>query len=89
MRQSFIDMEAMFQVRDAEPKVVNRPNAVQYDAATMGTSIVLSEVQFAYPTAVASHRPILSGASCEIPQGQTVAIVGSSGCGKSTTSTTA
>ena len=87
VRQSIIDMEQMFQLLGTKSKVLNRPNAVQFDPNTMGTRIVLNNVQFAYATAVAtSQRPILSGVSCEIPQGQTVAIVGSSGCGKLTAS---
>jgi len=76
-------MEAMFSLRATAPKVRDKHDAVIYDPATMGTHISLREVKFAYPTA-ANERPILNGASCEIPQGKTVAIVGSSGCGKST-----
>lgn len=83
VRQSFIDMEAMFNLRATEPNVRDRPNPTIYHPSTMGTHMTLRDVHFAYPTA-ANKRPILNGVSCEIPQGQTVAIVGSSGCGKST-----
>ena len=86
VRQSIIDMEQMFQLLGTKSNVLNRANAISFDPATMGTGIVLNNVRFAYSTAATtSPRPILSGASCEIPQGQTVAIVGSSGCGKLTT----
>lgn len=85
VRQSFIDMEAMFSLRATAPQVRDRPGAVRYEPAAMGTSIALRDVEFAYPAAAAAtdneQRPILKGATCDIPQGQTVAIVGSSGCG--------
>jgi len=83
VRQSFIDMEAMFQLKDTQPKLADRADAVPYDPESMGTTMTLENVHFAYPTA-ASSRPILDGTSLTIPQGKTVAIVGSSGCGKST-----
>jgi ATP-binding cassette subfamily B (MDR/TAP) protein 7 len=83
VKQSIIDMEAMFKLRDTLPAIVDKETAVEYDPATMGTTIALRDVHFAYPTAN-SMRPILQGTTLEIPQGKTIAIIGSSGCGKST-----
>lgn len=83
VRQSLIDMEAMFQLHDTRPAIADIPGAIDYDPDTMGTSVTLNNVHFGYPSA-ATKRPILMGTSLEIPQGKTVAIVGSSGCGKST-----
>ena len=83
VRQSVIDMEAMFQLRDTAPSIVDKDDAKAFDPDTMGTTIKFYNVHFAYPTA-ANPRPILNGTTLEIPQGKTVAIVGSSGCGKST-----
>ena len=80
VRQSFVDMEAMFQLRDTQPKIQTAPDAIQYDPESMGTSIELQDVHFAYPTA-ATERSILKGTTLSIPSGKTVAIVGSSGCG--------
>ena len=78
-------MEAMFKLRDTAPAIIDTATAVPYDPATMGTSIVLRDVHFAYPsTSTAGPRLILQGTTLEIPQGKTIAIVGSSGCGKST-----
>lgn len=78
VRQSIIDMEAMFKLKDTMPAVTDRNDAVPFDPASSGTTIRLKDVYFGY----LQERSILNGASLEIPQGQTVAIVGSSGCGK-------
>lgn len=74
----------MFKLRDTAPAIVDRETAVTYDPTTMGTTIVFRDVDFAYPTSASSPRPILQGTTLDISQGKTVAIVGSSGCGKST-----
>ncbi|MCX7173925.1 MAG: ABC transporter ATP-binding protein [Proteobacteria bacterium] len=49
--------------------------------STSGESLVkISNLSFAY-----DNRPILTGINMEIPRGKVVAIMGSSGCGKTTT----
>ena len=100
VQQSFVDMEAMFGLRDTKPAIVDSPNASKYDPAINGTSIEFDELEFAYSMSSRSpskskedqnksqdsdtKRPILKGTTLTIPQGKTVAIVGTSGCGKST-----
>jgi ATP-binding cassette subfamily B (MDR/TAP) protein 7 len=81
VRQSFIDMENMYQLIDKKPRIVDKENAVDYNPDTMGTSISFHDIHFAYPTA-ATQRKILQGATLDIPEGKTIALVGSSGCGK-------
>ena len=44
--------------------------------------MTLNEVVFNYPTR--PDIPVLRGLSLEVKKGQTLALVGSSGCGKST-----
>jgi ABC-type transport system involved in Fe-S cluster assembly fused permease/ATPase subunit len=73
VRQSFIDMEAMFQLKDAKPSINDRVDAVPYDPEAMGTSISFDNVRFAYPTA-ATKRPILDGATLTVPAGSTAAV---------------
>jgi ATP-binding cassette subfamily B (MDR/TAP) protein 7 len=82
VRQSLTDMEAMFKLKDTKP-AFDKPDAIEYDPATMGTTIMLNDVHFSYPTA-ANQRPILKGTTLAMPQHKTIAFVGSSGCGKST-----
>ncbi|KAL3775962.1 hypothetical protein ACHAWO_012150 [Cyclotella atomus] len=94
VRQSLIDMEAMFALRDTEPAFVDKGNAVEYNPANDGTQIDFQDLEFAYsskrqaadgePAEDFSTRPILRKTTFTIPQGKTIAVVGTSGCGKST-----
>jgi ABC-type transport system involved in Fe-S cluster assembly fused permease/ATPase subunit len=82
VRQSLLDMEQMFELLDTKSSIHNDPTKIHYDPFTMTTDIKFDNVDFAYPGK--TDRPILQGLSFEIPQGKTVAFVGSSGSGKST-----
>ncbi len=99
VKQAFIDMEAMFELRDTKPEINDNPSAVSYDPSKDGTTIEFDEIEFAYDATEATpaggskllheeqltkRRPILKKTSFTIPQGKTVAIVGASGSGKST-----
>lgn len=99
VKQSFIDMEAMFELRDTKPEINDDPNAVEYVPSKDGTTIEFDELEFAYDAKEATsagegnllheeqlttRRPILKKTSFTIPQGKTVAVVGASGSGKST-----
>ena len=48
----------------------------------MRSDIAVENVQFVYPTR--PNTQVLRGLSLNVESGQTVALVGSSGCGKST-----
>ncbi|CAB4302147.1 unnamed protein product [Prunus armeniaca] len=68
-------------------KVLNREPVISYDSKgkTLNEiygNIDIHDVHFSYPSR--PERAILQGFSLSIPAGQTVAFVGSSGCGKST-----
>ncbi len=78
IRQSLVDMGEMFDLLEQPPDVTDRPDAKAL--VVQGGAINFDNVSFGYEP----ERPILKGVSLRVPAGQTVAIVGSSGSGKST-----
>ncbi|WP_386681289.1 ABCB family ABC transporter ATP-binding protein/permease [Loktanella sp. R86503] len=78
IRQALIDMGGMFDLLEQPAEVVDKPGAAALQVT--GGQITLRDVHFGYDPA----RPILKGVSLDVLPGQTVAIVGSSGAGKST-----
>ncbi len=78
IRQALIDMGDMFDLLEQPAEVKDKPGAKPLQVN--GGRVELRDVFFGYDAA----RPILKGISLEVAPGQTVAIVGSSGSGKST-----
>lgn len=68
-------------------EVINRKSAISYEEKgktleNIEGNIEIRDVHFAYPSR--QEKIILQGFSLYIPAGKVVALVGSSGCGKST-----
>ena len=78
IRQALIDMGDMFDLLEQPAEVKDKPDATTLNV--QGGAISLNAVAFGYDP----DRPILKDVSLAVPPGQTVAIVGSSGSGKST-----
>jgi len=78
IRQALIDMGDMFDLLEQPAEVTDKQGAKVLNV--QGGGVRLQDVTFGYDAA----RPILKGVSLEAAPGQTVAIVGSSGSGKST-----
>ena len=78
IRQSLVDMGEMFDLLEQPADVSDRPGAGELQVS--GGRITLEGVKFSYD----AGREILKGISLEAEPGQTVAIVGSTGSGKST-----
>jgi ABC-type transport system involved in Fe-S cluster assembly fused permease/ATPase subunit len=78
IRQGLVDMGEMFDLLEQPAEVTDRPNAP--DLKVTGGTVTLRAVEFGYD----AQRPILQGVDLTVPAGQTVAIVGASGSGKST-----
>ncbi|UWR94604.1 ABCB family ABC transporter ATP-binding protein/permease [Phaeobacter inhibens] len=78
IRQSLVDMGEMFDLIEQDPDVKDRDNAKVLQVN--GGAITLENVEFGYD----SDRQILKGVSFEVAAGHAVAIVGSTGSGKST-----
>lgn len=96
LKQALVDMEALFKLQDVKPNIADTVASKPF--VFKGGNISFQEVTFGYtknitspanneegsPVPVKLNRMILQGVSFEIPSGKTVAIVGSSGSGKST-----
>ncbi|SEW02859.1 ATP-binding cassette, subfamily B [Cognatiyoonia koreensis] len=78
IRQALIDMGDMFDLLGQPAEVQDKPGAKPLQVN--GGAISLRDVAFGYE----AERAILKGVDLEVRPGQTVAIVGSSGSGKST-----
>ncbi len=78
IRQALVDMGEMFDLLEQPAEVADKAEAP--DLQVKGGHVALKDVQFGYD----EERPILRGVSLDIDPGKTVAIVGSSGSGKST-----
>jgi len=78
IRQSLVDMGEMFDLLEQPAEVSDKPDAP--DLKISGGRIELEGLHFGYDP----EREILKGISLVVPAGQTVAIVGATGSGKST-----
>jgi ATP-binding cassette, subfamily B, heavy metal transporter len=78
IRQALIDMGGMFELLEQPAEVNDKPDANVLKV--QGGGVSLKDVHFGYDP----ERTILNGVTLDVLPGQTVAIVGSSGSGKST-----
>jgi ATP-binding cassette subfamily B protein len=78
IRQGLVDMAAMFDLIDAAPEIVDKPDASAL--VISGGALAFEDVTFGYDP----ERQILNGVTFAIPPGGTLAVVGPSGAGKST-----
>ena len=80
IRQALIDMQVMFQLLSVKPVISSLPTASPLNITPESASIHFDNVNFQY----IPGQPILRNLSFSVPAGQSYAIVGGSGSGKST-----
>ena len=78
LQEGLAAAERIFTVLDIEPEIRDAPGALPL--VVTGGEIRFEAVRFIYP----NGGPALNGAELLVPAGQTVALVGASGAGKST-----
>ncbi len=78
MQQAIASAERTFSLQDAKPEVVDRPHAL--DPGTIRGDIRFEDVNFYYE----KGKPVLKNFNLLIEQGETIALVGPTGAGKST-----
>ncbi|MGE5224060.1 MAG: ABC transporter ATP-binding protein [Omnitrophica WOR_2 bacterium] len=85
MQNSIASAERMYSLIDAVPDVANRPAA--FDPGTISGDIIFDHVDFYYDdglTEQAENKPVLHDFSLHVKRGETIALVGPTGGGKST-----
>jgi ATP-binding cassette subfamily B protein len=80
IKQALTDMDKMFALLEIEPEVKDKADALVL--ADIKGDIAFKNVSFHYD----ANRPILTDISFTVAQGETIAIVGPTGAGKSTLS---
>jgi ATP-binding cassette subfamily B protein/subfamily B ATP-binding cassette protein MsbA len=78
VQRGMLAADRIYQILDSEPTIVDPPNPKR--VANPKPEVVLENVSFHY----SPGQPVLRDVSLRIPFGQTVAIVGPNGCGKTT-----
>ncbi len=78
MQQAVASAERVFSLADAQPDIVDDPNAD--DPGSIRGDIIFENVDFYYDP----KKPVLADFNLHVKQGETIALVGATGGGKST-----
>lgn len=78
VQMAFLAMERVWSLLDSIPALVNKPDAIQLTEIKSG--IEYRDVSFEY----SQGKPVLKNVSLTVDVGQTIALIGNSGGGKST-----
>ncbi len=80
MQHAIASAERTFSLIDSKIEIVDKPNAV--DPGTISGDVVFDSIDFYYDNEVT--KPVLSSFNLEVKRGETIALVGPTGAGKST-----
>ena len=78
VEQAMVSVERIFEVLDENPDITEKPDA--YDLPRIRGHVKFDRVTFAYK----AGEPVLHSINLDIPPGKMVALVGHTGCGKTT-----
>ena len=78
IEQAMVSVERIFEVMDENPDVTEKPDA--YKLPPIRGHVQLEDVTFEYK----SGEPVLHSINLDIPPGKMIALVGHTGCGKTT-----
>lgn len=79
VQMSFMAIERVFGVLESKPQIVNKENAIILK--NINNDITFENVSFEYT----KNKPVLKNLNLHVKKGETLALVGNSGGGKSTT----
>ncbi|DAZ96037.1 TPA: hypothetical protein N0F65_000032 [Lagenidium giganteum] len=82
--QSFVDMESLVELLLVDPDVKDKPNALPLVVHRDASKVEFRDVSFVYPSQPEANG--LKNVSFTVPSGETTAIVGPTGSGKTTIS---
>ena len=80
LQSALASAKRIFEVIDAEAELPDSPNAKVLTAENVDGTVEIDDVSFSYDP----ERPLIEDLSLKVAQGQRIAIVGPTGCGKTT-----
>lgn len=82
LRTASVAINQVFSILDAQDHLGDAPDAEEVTGVR--GEVRFENIHFAYPSESGSHKPLLDGIDLEVKQGETIALVGPSGAGKTT-----